>query len=137
MQELTSTVRNRNAYIGNTHINVAMQALCPQVLEEKYWQNLHTQIDLLDAKILEKLYIPDTEPQLLCILFKMLKTLNYSKETIRNRVYRLRDVRLLQVLDKTNPLVIWPIEALKGNVKTMLTLYYARLGLSQSRDFYE
>ena len=114
-----------------------MQALCPQVLEEKYWQNLHTQIDLLDAKILEKLYIPDTEPQLLSILCQRLRRLNYSRETVRKRVYRLRDIGLLRVLDKTNPLVLWPIDELKGNIKTTITLFYARLGLKQYRDFYE
>ena len=114
-----------------------MQALRAQVRKQEYWQNLHIQIDLLDAKILEKLYIPDSEPQLLCILFKKLQKLNYSKETVRNRLYNLRDMGLLQLLDKTNPLVIWPIEDLKGNIKTMLTLYYARLGISQNRDFYE
>ena len=114
-----------------------MQALYNKVLRQESWANLHAQIDLLDAKILEKLYIPDTEPQLLCILFKRLRAFNYSKETIRNRVYKLRDVGLVQVLDKTNPLVIWPIEDLKRNVKTMLNLFYARLGINQNRDYYE
>jgi len=114
-----------------------MQTICPELLQESFWQNLHIQIDLLDAKILEKLYIPDTEPQLLCILCKRLLRLNYSRETVRKRVYRLRDLGLLSILDKTNPLVLWPIDKLKPNVKTMITLFYARLGLKQNRDFYE
>ena len=106
-------------------------------MKQVFWHNLHTQIDLLDVKILEKLYIPDTEPQLLCMVFKRLKKLNYSKETVRRRVYYLRDIGLLKVIDKTRPLVLWPIEDIKANVKTMITLFYARLGLKQNRDLYD
>ena len=130
-------MQDRNLFIGNTDIDMDMQALNAQLLKQEFWQNLHIQIDLLDAKILEKLYIPDTEPQLLCILCKRLLRLNYSRETVRKRVYRLRDLGLLSILDKTNPLVLWPIDKLKPNVKTMITLFYARLGLKQNRDFYE
>lgn len=123
--------------MGNTCIEMDMQAVNAQLLRQEYWQSLHTQIDLLDVKILEKLYIPDTEPQLLCVIFKRLRRLNYSKETIRRRIYYLRDMGLIEVIDKTRPLVLWPIEDIKANVKTMITLFYARLGLKQNRDLYD
>jgi hypothetical protein len=123
--------------MGSTYIDMDMQAMNAQLLRQEFWQNLHAQIDLLDVKILEKLYIPDTEPQLLCMIFQRLKKLNYSKETIRRRVYCLRDIGLLRVVDKTRPLVVWPIEDIKANVKTMITLFYARLGLKQNRDLYD
>jgi len=123
--------------MGNTDIDMDMQALNAQLLKQEFWQNLHTQIDLLDVKILEKLYIPDTEPQLLCMIFQRLKRLNYSKETIRRRIYYLRDMGLVKVVDKTRPLVLWPIEDIKANVKNMITLFYARLGLKQNRDLYD
>jgi len=113
-----------------------MQALCPQVLQESFWHNLHTQTDLLDIKILEKLYVPDTEPQLLCILYQRLRKLNYSRETVRRRVYKLSKLGLLRLVDKTNPLVIWPIEDIKTNIRNTVNLFYARLGLKQNRDFY-
>jgi hypothetical protein len=130
-------MQDRNLFMGNTHIDMDMQALNTQLLRQEFWQNLHTQIDLLDVKILEKLYIPDTEPQLLCMIFNRLKRLNYSKETIRRRVYYLRDIGLLKIVDQTRPLVLWPIDDLKANVKTMVTLFYARLGLKQNRDLYD
>lgn len=114
-----------------------MRVLCSQVEKHVIWQDLHTKIDLLDAKILEKLYLPDTEPLLLCILCQRLNNLNFSKETIRKRIYQLRELGLLRILDKTNPLVLWPIEEMKGNIRTIVTLFYARLGLKQYRDFYE
>ena len=130
-------MQDRNLFIGNTDIDMDMQALNAQLLKQEFWQNLHTQIDLLDVKILEKLYIPDTEPQLLCMISQRLKRLNYSKETIRRRIYYLRDMGLLKVVDKTRPLVLWPIEDIKANLKNMITLFYARLGLKQNRDLYD
>lgn len=132
-----SVMQDRNLFMGSTYIDMDMQAMNAQLLRQEFWQNLHAQIDLLDVKILEKLYIPDTEPQLLCMIFQRLKKLNYSKETIRRRVYCLRDIGLLRVVDKTRPLVVWPIEDIKANVKTMITLFYARLGLKQNRDLYD
>ncbi len=92
------------------------------------WLNLLLRIDLVSVRILEKFYRSESpECFVLGLLHGELRGLKTSKDTISRRCYWLQERGLLQVMEGTNPLIIWPVKGIEENVRKLIYQAYSRI----------
>jgi len=92
------------------------------------WLNLLFSIDLVSVRILEKFYRYESpECFVLGLLHEELKGLKISIDTISRRCRRLQEQGLLQILEGTNPLIIWPVKGIEENVRRLIFQAYSRI----------
>lgn len=92
------------------------------------WLNLLLSIDLVSVRILEKFYRSEnTECFVLGLLHGELRGLKISKDTVSRRCYWLRERGLLQIMEGTNPLIIWPVKGIEENVRKLIYQAYSRI----------
>ena len=95
------------------------------------WISLVVNIDLLSLRILEKFYRnidpKKTECYVFDHLFKELKGLRVSSSTLWRRCYEMQEKGLLKIIERTSPLLIWPVNEIEDNVRKMITHAYSRI----------
>lgn len=92
------------------------------------WLNLLLSIDLVSVRILEKFYRSESpECFVLGLLHGELRGLKISKDTVTRRCHWLQERGLLQILEGTNPLVIWPLKGIEENVRRLIFQAYSRI----------
>lgn len=95
------------------------------------WIELVMNIDLVSLRILEKFYRngnpENSECYVFGFLYKELKGLKVSKDTVLRRCYKLQEMGLLETIKKTRPLIIWPVKGIEKNVRKMITQAYSRI----------
>jgi len=92
------------------------------------WLNLLLSIDLVSVRILEKFYRYESpECFVLGLLHGELKGLKISIDTVARRCRWLQERGLLQILEGTNPLIIWPVKGIEENVRRLIFQTYSRI----------
>ena len=95
------------------------------------WINLVVNIDLISLRILEKFYRNIDQQKTECYafhhLFKELRGLKVSRSTLWRRCYELQEKGLLKIIERTSPLLIWPMTGIEDNVRKMITHAYSRI----------
>ncbi|MGA2587171.1 MAG: hypothetical protein ABSF88_09120 [Candidatus Aminicenantales bacterium] len=92
------------------------------------WLNVLLSIDLVSVRILEKFYRSECpECFVLGLLHGELRGLKISKDTVARRCRWLQERGLLQIIEGTNPLVIWPVKGIEENVRRMIFQAYSRI----------
>jgi hypothetical protein len=90
--------------------------------------NLLLTIDLVSVRILEKFYRSESpECFVLGLLHRELRGLKISKDTVTRRCRWLQERGLLQIVESTNPLVIWPVKGIEENVRRLIYQAYSRI----------
>jgi hypothetical protein len=92
------------------------------------WLNLFLSIDLVSVRILEKFYRSESpECFVLGLLHGELRGLKISKDTVARRCRWLQERGLLQIIEGTNPLVIWPVKGIEENVRKLIFQAYSKI----------
>jgi len=92
------------------------------------WLNLLLSIDLESVRILEKFYRSESpECFVLRILHRELRGLKISTDTVTRRCRWLQERGLLQIMEGTNPLIIWPVNGIEENVRRLIFQAYSRI----------
>jgi len=92
------------------------------------WLNLLLSIDLVSVRILEKFYRSENpECFVLGLLHGELRGLKISKDTVSRRCHWLQERGLLQIVEGTNPLIIWPVKGIEENVRKLIFQAYSRI----------
>ena len=92
------------------------------------WLNLLLSIDLVSVRILEKFYRNESpECFVLGLLHRELRGLKISKDTVTRRCHGLQERGLLQIIEGTNPLAIWPVKGIEENVRRLIFQAYSRI----------
>lgn len=92
------------------------------------WLNLLLTIDLVSVRILEKFYRSESpECFVLGLLHKELKGFKISKDTVARRCRWLQERDLLEIVDGSNPLIIWPVKGIEENVRKLIFQAYSKI----------
>jgi hypothetical protein len=92
------------------------------------WLNLLLTIDLVSVRILEKFYRSESpECFVLGLLHRELKGIKISKDTVTRRCRWLQERGLLEILEGSNPLIIWPVKGIEENVRKLILQAYSRI----------
>ena len=92
------------------------------------WLNLLLTIDLVSVRILEKFYRSECpECFVLWLLHKELKGFKISKDTVARRCRWLQERGLLEIVEGSNPLIIWPVKGIEENVRKLIFRAYSRI----------
>jgi len=95
------------------------------------WLDLLLNIDLISLRILEKFYRNGNQGSTECFVFSFLyrelKGLKISKDTVLRRCHWLQDRGLLQIVEDTSPLIIWPVKGIEQSVRRLIFQAYSRI----------
>jgi|APCry1669189101_1035198.scaffolds.fasta_scaffold26277_1 hypothetical protein len=115
----------------NNDLALEQEQECPQPCDASLridWLNLLLSIDLESVRILDKFYRSESpECFVLRILHRELRGLKISIDTVTRRCRWLQERGLLQIMEGTNPLIIWPVNGIEENVRRLIFQAYSRI----------
>lgn len=97
----------------------------------EFWFDLLAQLDFYDAKILEHVYQSQAGATTLQLMVRQLRRVGVKREAIRRRVLMLKELGLLQVVMRTNPLCITAKVELEAKVLSLVRGVFKRLGVDR------
>lgn len=103
--------------------NIGKKELEIREIGERDWFDISLKLDVVEIRLLDRIYNEDTY-----VINKLKATpgLKASKKTIYNKVKRLDELDLVNIISK-NPMVIDPIEDIRKPVSKLIALGYKRI----------
>jgi hypothetical protein len=89
------------------------------------WEDLLFSLRHLEIRILELVYLPESQPLALNTIVEKTRKLNFSERTIRRRIKRLKDLGLIRVVESTIA-IINPVINLEKNIRNLTVLWNHR-----------